>query len=126
MLVVFDSKTGNVKRFVNKLNMNVMQITDDLLIDEPFVLITYTTGVGQVPEATQRFLERNSHHMQAVAVSGNTNWGMRYGLAGDQIAEQYEVPLMMKFELSGMKKDVERFIQEVDHIVHTTFQLDTA
>ncbi|GAA0135414.1 class Ib ribonucleoside-diphosphate reductase assembly flavoprotein NrdI [Paenibacillus sp. YSY-4.3] len=136
MLVVFDSKTGNVKRFVSKLDVEHIQIRDGLVVDQPFVLITYTTGFGQVPQTTLKFLEDNGELLQGVAASGNTNWGVRYGLAGDQVAEMYSVPLLMKFELSGTKKDVERFIQEVKQIDYTnanstTFanantQLDTA
>ncbi|MNJ67594.1 ribonucleotide reductase stimulatory protein [compost metagenome] len=66
-----------------------------------------------------KFLEDNGQLLQGVASSGNTNWGMRYGLAGDQVADKYSVPLLMKFELSGTKNDVERFKQEVNHIVYT-------
>lgn len=126
MLIVFDSKTGNVKRFVNKLELECVQITEGLTVDQPYVLITYTTGVGQVPQTTLKFLEENSRWLQGVASSGNMNWGARYGLAGDRVAEMYSVPLLMKFELSGTNKDVERFKQEVNQIVHATFQLDTA
>ncbi len=136
MLVVFDSKTGNVKRFVSKLDVEHVQIQDGLILDQPFVLITYTTGFGQVPQTTLKFLEDNGELLQGVASSGNTNWGVRYGLAGDQVAEMYSVPLLMKFELSGTKKDVERFKQEVKQIVYTysnpnthpnaNSQLDTA
>ncbi|WP_055107880.1 class Ib ribonucleoside-diphosphate reductase assembly flavoprotein NrdI [Paenibacillus ihumii] len=136
MLVVYDSKTGNVKRFVSKLDVEHVQIRDGLVVDRPFVLITYTTGFGQVPASTLEFLEANGDLLQGVAASGNTNWGVRYGLAGDQVAEMYSVPLLMKFELSGTKKDVERFKQEVmqiDYInasstayANTNSQLDTA
>lgn len=126
MLIVFDSKTGNVKRFVNKLGMDSVQIADGLIVDQPFVLITFTTGFGQVPQSTLQFLEENSDWMQGVAVSGNMNWGTRFGLAGDRISDQYGVPLLMKFELSGTNKEVERFKQEVNDIVHANLKLDTA
>ncbi|GIP32257.1 class Ib ribonucleoside-diphosphate reductase assembly flavoprotein NrdI [Paenibacillus sp. J2TS4] len=126
MLIVFDSKTGNVKRFVSKLGRECVQITDGLTVDQPFILITFTTGVGQAPPTTLQFLENNGHLLQGVASSGNMNWGTRYGLAGDRIAEMYSVPLLMKFELSGTNKDVERFKQEVDNIVHTAIRLDSA
>ena len=46
MLVVYDSKTGNVKRFVKKLNMKAVSVDERTEVDEPFVLITYTTGFG--------------------------------------------------------------------------------
>ncbi|MGG0797039.1 class Ib ribonucleoside-diphosphate reductase assembly flavoprotein NrdI [Brevibacillus laterosporus] len=124
MLIVYDSKTGNVKRFVQKLDFRCIQISDDIVINEPFILITYTTGFGQVPETTRQFLTQHSQWMKGVAASGNMNWGTRYGLAADQIAEQYNVPLVMKFELSGTKRDVETFKQEVFHFVHAATTMD--
>jgi protein involved in ribonucleotide reduction len=126
MLIVYDSKTGNVKRFIQKLDMECVQITPDLEIDEPFILVTYTTGFGQAPQTTQQFLATNGNFMQAVATSGNMNWGTRYGLAADHIAKQYEVPILMKFELSGTIKDVMKFKQEVSQIVYTNREVDSA
>ena len=46
MLVAYDSMTGNVKPFIHKLNMPAVQIGEDLVIDEDFILITYTTRLG--------------------------------------------------------------------------------
>lgn len=125
VLIVFDSKTGNVKRFVSKLGLKSVQITENLVINQPYILITYTTGVGQVPQSTLMFLERNNQFLMAVATSGNMNWGTRYGLAADHVARMYSVPILMKFELSGTKKDVEKFIQEVSNIVTYT-KVDSA
>ncbi len=119
VLIVYDSKTGNVKRFIGKLNkLDCVQITDGLIVDEPFVLVTYTTGFGQVPASTAQFLDRCGYLMRAVAASGNRNWGARYGLAADQVAAHYQVPILMKFELSGTSRDVERFYQEVNNHVY--------
>lgn len=126
MLIVFDSRTGNVKRFVLKLGRECVQITEGLSINQPFVLVTYTTGAGQVPLTTERFLKENGKWLLGVASSGNMNWGMRYGLAGDRIAEHYSVPLLCKFELSGTWKDVEKFNREVETLVYPTVQMDSA
>ncbi|NMM53121.1 class Ib ribonucleoside-diphosphate reductase assembly flavoprotein NrdI [Paenibacillus aquistagni] len=126
MRIVFDSKTGNVKRFVGKLDMECTQITPELEIEEPYILITYTTGFGQTPQMTKDFLSRNGRLPLAVASSGNMNWGNNYGRAANLIAEQYGVPVLMKFELSGTQKDVVRFKQGVDQIVYTDRKVDTA
>lgn len=126
MLIVYDSKTGNVQRFIHKLGMECVKITDHLMIGQPFILVTYTTGMGQVPKSTHDFLERNSQFLRAVAASGNMNWGTRYALAGDQIANQHSVPLLLKFELSGTSNDVNRFKQGVQYIVEHNTKLDTA
>lgn len=113
MLIVYDSFTGNVKRFVEKTKLPNVRITEDLLISEPFILITYTFGFGQAPESTINFLQRNHSQLKAVASSGNKNWGEFYGKAAEIIADKYKVPSLMKFELGGTDNDVEKFKQEV-------------
>lgn len=116
MLVAYDSKTGNVKRFVQKLKLPAVQIHDFLKLDEPFVLVTYTTGFGQVPERVSAFLQANHDHLLGVAASGNRNWGDKFARSADLIAEKYEVPVIGKFELSGTAGDAERFYQEVSRV----------
>ncbi|MFL1672654.1 class Ib ribonucleoside-diphosphate reductase assembly flavoprotein NrdI [Paenibacillus dendritiformis] len=113
MLILFDSKTGNVQRFVNKLGLDAIKIHSDLLVDESFILITYTTKKGEVPASTSIFLEKNHAFLKGVSSSGNKNWGLLFAVAADHIANQYHVPIISKFELSGTKKDVENFLLEV-------------
>ncbi|MFS0781994.1 class Ib ribonucleoside-diphosphate reductase assembly flavoprotein NrdI [Bacillus sp. 1P06AnD] len=121
MLLVFDSLTGNVQRFVEKLDYEkTIKITDGMLVDEPYILVTYTFDFGGVPESTAAFLERNGHLLQGVASSGNKVWGSNFALAADTISNQYLVPVMLKFELSGMKSDIEAFKQEVARIYERT------
>jgi ribonucleoside-diphosphate reductase 2, operon protein nrdI len=119
-IIVYDSKTGNVQRFINKvkneLNIETVKIYDDLIIKKPFILVTYTTGFGQVPKTTKHFLMKNHQYMIAVASSGNMNWGMKFAVAADEISKKYDVPIILKFELSGTKKDVQSFIEEVKNI----------
>lgn len=124
MRIVYDSKTGSVKRFVQKLHVNGIQITNGLVMEGPYVLITYTTGFGQVPPTTERFLEHNAAWLRGVVSSGNQNWGLNYGRAADAIALKYDVPLLMKFELSGTKNDVQKLLQEVHRIVDTHTEMD--
>lgn len=116
MLIAFDSKTGNVKRFIQKLDLPAVQINEGMTLEEPFVLITYTTGFGQVPTRVSAFLEHNHERMLGVAASGNRNWGDKFAKSADLIAERYRVPVVAKFELSGTKKDAERFKQEVGRV----------
>lgn len=117
VLVVYDSMTGNVQRFVNKLDkFNSIKIRDDLFIDEPFVLITYTTGFGQVPDSVAKFLNQNYTNLKAVAASGNKNWGSYFANSGDVISKTFNVPLILKFEMSGTSEDANKFMQEVKRI----------
>lgn len=111
MLVVWSSKTGNVKRFISKLGIKNIELQDYLIINEPFVIITYTTGFGLVPQKVIDFLENNHFYLRGVASSGNRNWHNNFALAADKISQKYGVPIIHKFELSGTNKDVETFIE---------------
>lgn len=116
LLIVYDSRTGNVRRFVEKLNAPALQIEDGMMVDEPFVLVTYTTGFGQVPEKVASFLKKNYQRLAGVSASGNRNWGRNFAGSADRIAREYGVPVLGKFELSGTAGDVERFQREVSSV----------
>lgn len=113
MLIVYDSMTGNVEKFVEKLQMKYIKIYDELVVNEDFVIITYTTGFGEVPKSVSDFLSRNHQHLRGVASSGNKNWGDSFGLAADKIAQVYDVPIILKFELRGTKGDTTIFREKV-------------
>lgn len=113
MMVYYASLTGNVRRFVAKTGLAAEEIQPGLIASVPFILVTYTVGFGGVPAKVSKFIEVNGHLLRGVAVSGNRNWGDNYGKAGDIIAEQYSVPLLLKFELAGTESDVETFVKRV-------------
>lgn len=118
--IYYDSKTGNVKRFVNKLKdiigeslilIQVGEETDDLEIGH---LISHTTKIGLVPERTKLFLEKNSDIIKTITVSGNMNWGLNYGKCLDVVIEQYpSIEGGFKFELSGTTSDVDKYIKDI-------------
>jgi len=120
MLITYDSLTGNVQRFVDKITNNmhlkVEKITEDTMITEPFIHITYTIGFGEVPKLTQVFIHNNKEMLRGISSSGNKNWGNNFGLAANKIASQYSVPILLKFELAGTDSDVAKFLQEVKFI----------
>ncbi|UGO50999.1 flavodoxin [Bacillus phage vB_BanS_Nate] len=121
-LIVFDSFTGNVKRFTNKVvdetGLKAVQITDGLIIKEPFVLFTYTTGFGKVPESTMKFLNRgNFMNLIGVASSGNMNWGIDlFARSGNHIATKYNIPLLHKFENDGLESDLKEVIHKMKEL----------
>lgn len=109
--------TGNVERFVRKLELEkIIKITDGLVVIEPFVLVTYTTGIGRLPKKTEEFLKGNHPYLKGVASSGNRNWRDNFGKAADMISEQYNVPIILKFELAGLENDVNLFIERLREI----------
>ncbi|PFF51954.1 MULTISPECIES: class Ib ribonucleoside-diphosphate reductase assembly flavoprotein NrdI [Bacillus cereus group] len=122
MLIVYASKTGNVKRFVGKTGLETVQISEELMVNEKCVLITYTTGFGAVPEEVSAFMKKNSKNVVGVVASGNRNWGDMFGASADKISKQYGMPVLMKFEMSGTNNDVELFKTIVREVSHTILQ----
>ncbi|MDF2935399.1 MAG: NrdI protein [Paenibacillaceae bacterium] len=116
MLIVYDSRTGNVRRFVARLDRRAIPVAEAGELQEPFVLVTYTTGFGQVPDSTARFLLQNGHRLAGVAASGNRNWGDGFAKAADRVGAQYRVPVLGRFELSGTSKEAAQFLQELDQL----------
>lgn len=112
--IYYDSKTGNVERFIQKVKdrtgWEVLKIQADLPIYERGHFVTFTTRFGQLPETTQQFLEQAAPYLDSVSSSGNRNWGRNFGVAADIISSQYGIPQLLKFELSGTDVDVEQFI----------------
>ncbi|WP_369888189.1 class Ib ribonucleoside-diphosphate reductase assembly flavoprotein NrdI [Bacillus halotolerans] len=130
MIITYESKTGNVRRFVkalqHKLDIEAIEITDDTIINQEFIHITYTIGFGEVPERTLSFIKKNKNKIRGVVVSGNKVWGDNYGLAGDKLSAKFHIPLLLKFELSGTKQDLEKIIQEVKLIDKHNTKMDQA
>ncbi len=117
--IVFDSLTGNTERFVNKIsqtrpNWSCVKIKDDLKVDQPFHLITYTTGLGEVPPSTAQFVADNLDNLVTVSASGNRNWGQNYGLAADRISQQYNKPILKKFEVAESQKIIDEIINKIE------------
>jgi len=117
MVIYYDSKTGNVERFIEKVriltNWQCIRISDSSLFEKEGHLITYTTKIGSVPDTTVQFMKQYNHFVLSVSSSGNMNWGTNFALAADKIAEKYNIPTLIKFELSGLERDVNSFILKV-------------
>ena len=117
MKVVYFSFSGNVRRFIKRAEIDdTLEITLDNCtepVNEPYILVTGTIGFGEVPQPVQSFLEVNHAQLQAVAASGNRNWGQNFAKAGRTISEDYDVPLLMKFEVQGTNNDVIEFKDKV-------------
>lgn len=116
MKIVYASKTGNVRRFVDKLGVPASDVVITDWMTEPYILITYTIGFGEVPSEVAEFLEENHEYLRGVIVSGDRVWGDNFGKAGDIISREYDVPLVHKFEKAGMESDVQTVKQYLDDV----------
>ncbi|PRS01460.1 class Ib ribonucleoside-diphosphate reductase assembly flavoprotein NrdI [Bacillus halotolerans] len=128
--MTYESKTGNVRRFVKALqqefDVEAIEVTGDTIVNQEFIHITYTIGFGEVPERTLNFINKNKNKIRGVAVSGNKVWGDNYGLAGDKLSAKFHIPLLLKFELSGTEQDLQKIIQEVQLIDKHNTKVDQA
>jgi len=115
-MIAYASRTGNVRYILSQLQLPGIEIGEDTMIGEPFLLLTYTDGLGDVPPIVQRFMDRNGKYCRGVAVSGNRNFGhYNFCRAGDTLAAQWNIPLVRKIELRGFPSDYEairRFYRE--------------
>jgi protein involved in ribonucleotide reduction len=104
--IVFDSKTGNVQRFVDKTPFrNKRKVSTEEYLDEPFVLITYTTGFGEVPKTTEMFLEKNAHLLTRELRQAETKCGeIILRKAPIRFRSNIRFRFLHKFELSGTKR----------------------
>lgn len=107
MKVVYASRTGNVQSIVDQLDNDSLEISSgDEVVEEPYILFTYTDGFGDVPPEVESFLENNGQNIKGVVVSGDQGYGEAYCKAGDVIAEQYNVPCLYKVENAGTDEDI--------------------
>lgn len=121
MIYYFSSKTGNTKRFVEKLdfqkNKKIENNKSVIITQSPFILFvpTYANSEGKnaIPKHVIDFLKTNYHNMVGVISSGNKNFGKMYGISGDIISRNCNVPLLYKYELFGTDTDV----ANVNHII---------
>lgn len=118
MLIVYASKTGNVERFIKKLKTTpTLRIKDGFeKVVEKCIFITYTTGIGEVPEEVMRFFEHNHKYICGICSSGNRNWGSAYGRAADILSNMYSKPVLLKFELSGRDQDVQSLLERMKEL----------
>ena len=118
--IYYDSKTGNVERFINKLrllkNWEFVKIDDKFIAENKGHLVTFTTNFGEIPKTTEKFLENNADKLLSVSSSGNMNWGQLYALAANKISELYNIPIIIKFELAGLNSEIEMFVNKVEEI----------
>lgn len=113
MLVLYATRTGNVRLFARRLNTDTRPIEPGLTVNEPFVLVTYTDKFGEAPIKVREFLRVNGANLRGIAASGNRNFGQYYAGAADEIANEYGVPVILRFELAGTPSDIRKFNEGV-------------
>ncbi|WP_274307215.1 class Ib ribonucleoside-diphosphate reductase assembly flavoprotein NrdI [Solibacillus daqui] len=111
-MIVYASRTGNVQSIVGKLGLPAIAIDQAISITKPFLLFTYTDGLGSVPLVVENYMQQNHMLCKGIIVSGNRNFGhSMFGRAGDLLANYYQLPLIAKLDLRGTTADYEQIKQ---------------
>ena len=120
MKVVYMSLTGQTRKFVNKLGMDLLELTPTnpfIPINEPYIIITPTYD-KEVTEILNDFIEteQNRTHLQGIAGGGNLNFGQLFVFTAKDLAEEYQVPMIHEFEFQGNEEDVKKIRKAVDDL----------
>jgi len=115
MLIAYFSATGKIKKFLQKTGYDHLYDISEKgdVINEPFILMTGTVGIGEIHPAVASFVKQNHSKMQAVIGSGNKNWGANYCKAAIEIADHYKVPLLFCYESAGNTHDIAKFNETI-------------
>lgn len=70
-----------------------------------------------MPQLVEDFLTKILSTYEALRQSGNRNWGDMFAKSADVISDKYNVPVLMKFELSGTINDRKKFESIYSQIV---------
>jgi protein involved in ribonucleotide reduction len=118
MLLVYLSLTGNVKRFVQQVGMESIEISHSNIsvdIDQDYIFIcpTYNTDITNL---VSKFINHNNNikHLIGFAGSGNRNFDNEFCFNANDLSKKYNKPLIFKFEFSGTDKDILQFKEEVN------------
>lgn len=107
-MIIYASRTGNVKYMIDELKLPSSELKSDLVVDQSYFLFTYTDGLGDIPEHVIGFLKNstNQRHLKGVIASGNTNFGDSFCKAADTIGNIFKVPVIRKIDLRGSNEDL--------------------
>lgn len=118
MLLVYLSLTGNVKRFVQQVGMESIEISHsnisvDINQDYIFICPTYNTDITDL---VSKFINHNNNvkYLIGFAGSGNRNFDNEFCFNANDLSKKYNKPLIFKFEFSGTDKDILQFKEEVN------------
>ena len=123
MKIVYITLTGQTRKFVNKLDMETIELSpiDPFIeINEPFIIVA-PTSEKEATEILWEFLDtgENKRYVQGVAGGGNRNFNELFVFTAKDLARDYDVPLLHAFEFQGSPKDVKALKDKINMIENT-------
>lgn len=107
-MIIYTSRTGNVRYIVGELNLPNSEIEEGLVVHVPYFLFTYTDGLGETPIKVENFLkdEVNRSNLRGIIASGNVNFGDLFCQAAKVVSYKFNVPIIRKVDLRGTNEDI--------------------
>lgn len=112
MLFVYMSVVGNTRRFIQKLGLPSLEISDQNCfteVHEPYIIVV-PTYVIEVTDIMNDFLEtgNNLSYCQGVIGGGNRNFNELFCFTAHDLSMDYGIPVLHEFEFMGSDYDVKK------------------
>lgn len=113
--LVYYTKTGNTKRFVDKINgyesIELSPIDPFIALNEPYILVIPSYEPNVLPEiydTLDEFLEHGDNYELCAGTfsGGNLNFNDKFGVTAKWVEEKYDIPIIRMFEFQGGDRDV--------------------
>lgn len=120
MKVAYLSLTGNVRRFVERLHIESIELDTasmNVKIDDDYIVIlpSYDDYMTDVVCQLIEF-DDNASRLRGVAGSGNRNFGRNFIFSAKKLSLKYNKPLLCAFEFSGTDEDIKNFKEAVNQL----------
>lgn len=117
MLVVYYTLTGNVRRFVKRLDMDSLELSKSNLltqVNENYIVIAPTYD-DEITDIISEFIDykNNKQYLIGFVGSGNLNFDNNYVFNAKDLSKKYNKRLIYSFEYSGTDTDIANFKKEV-------------
>lgn len=117
MLVVYYTLTGNVRRFVKRLDMDSLELSKSNLltqVNENHIVIAPTYD-DEITDIISEFIDykNNKQYLIGFVGSGNLNFDNNYVFNAKDLSKKYNKRLIYSFEYSGTDTDIANFKKEV-------------
>lgn len=113
--LVYYTKTGNTKRFVDKINgyesIELSPIDPFITLNKPYILVIPSYEPNVLPEIYETlvdFFEINDNVVLCAGTfsGGNLNFNDKFGVTAKWIKKKYNIPIISMFEFQGGNRDV--------------------
>lgn len=113
--LVYYTKTGNTKRFVDKINgyesIELSPIDPFIALNKPYILVIPSYEPNVLPEIYETlvdFFEINGNVELCVGTfaGGNLNFNDKFGITAKWVKKKYNIPIIRMFEFQGGNRDV--------------------